>query len=368
MPRIPTALLLGLLLLPAAARAELILQESFDEQGVWKKRVQGKGSVELVGGGVEGQCIKLTSVDQAFVMYSRDLPIERVRGKRVIVRAKVKLDHLVQGPKSYSMAKVKLLIHEGKRVINKPNNFDGHEDWHDRVLVAPVSNEATRVELQLAIQNGTGTAYFDNVTVDDGVKEHDALDFKPLANANLATGVADDGTGRWVDLGLPGLKLVPVADVKLAGADFYVMDSRRRFGRSCIVLRGAARPELPTRLPQVLAVGAKAKRLFFLHAGVGIDASRQTPCLVCTVRYEDGQSVDIPMREGVDMGDFNAPKDLPNWKVGWTAKHNGGSIGLGVSAWTNPRADVAISHLSLSTPGTGAMPIVVAISVDPKRK
>ena len=83
---------------------------------------------------------------------------------------------------------------------------------------------------------------------------------------------------------------------------------------------------------------------------------------------QDGKSVEAPMREGVDIGSLEDPKDLPNWKVAWTGKRDDKTIGIGVTTWNNPRPDVPIKFIRLSTSGTGAMPIVIAISLDPKAK
>jgi len=90
----------------------------------------------------------------------------------------------VQGDKPYAKAKIKIMYYEGKRGVNCAYNFDGTQDWHDRTLLADVSNAVTRAQLQLGIQNGTGTVYFDNLIVDDGVMSHTAVSLAPAANAS----------------------------------------------------------------------------------------------------------------------------------------------------------------------------------------
>ena len=360
----PSHLLAALVLAASAAFAEPILTEDFEQQGKWQKQLKGKGSLELVEGGVEGKCLKVVSEDKALAYYSIELDPKQVAGKRLIIRARVKLDNVVVGPDVYSTAKLHVGIRVGKQVVNRAQRFVGTRDWHDQVLVAPIPEGATRVGLDLGIQNGTGTAWFDSLVVDDGVKEHVPLNLKPVANASTSGTVLLKG-GAMVPTTLD-LRGLPAADVKLAGTDFYVMTEQENFGRTWIALAGAAQPKLPRRFETVVPVGSKGSRLFFLLAAAGLDPSRKAPCLVAEVHYEDGKAVDVPMREGVDVGAFAAPEALANWKIAWTARRGDATIGLGVTTWTNPRPASSIRCIRLRSPGTGAVPIVVAISLDPK--
>ena len=362
------AIAFAALLIATAAPADVVLEEGFEQQGKWKKRVQGKGTVELVAGGVEGTCLKLTSREQAFVYYSLELDPKPLRGKRLIVRAKVKLDNVVQGPKVYSTAKLHVGVIVNRKMQNHAQRFVGTRDWHDQVLVARIAEDAERVILDLGIQNGTGAAWFDSLVVTDGVTEHTPVSLRTVANANHNGAVAECGHVRFLDPGQPDLCGVPAAEIRLGGADFYVMPPTQNRGRTCIALRGAGRPSLPAGIETVAPVGAKGTRLFFLQAAVGIDPSRTTPCLVYTLHYADGKQLKIPMREGIDIGELGDPKDLPNWKVAWSAKEGDRAVGLGVTEWKNPRPGVAIEWIRVSTPGTGAVPVVVAISLDPVKK
>ena len=368
MRHIHTLAFAALLAFATAASADLVLENNFEQQGKWKKRLKGKGAVELVPGGVEGKCLKLTSRDQAYAYYSIELDPKPLRGKRLIMRAKVKLQDVLQGPKIYSTAKLHVGVIVNKKMQNFAQRFVGTRDWHDQVLVAQIADDADRVVLDLGIQNGTGIAWFDNLVVTDGVTEHTPISLRTVANANANGAVADCGSVRFVDPGQPDLMGVPAAEIRLGGADFYVMLPTQNRGRTCIALRGAKRPILPARIEPVAPVGAKAKRLFFLQAAIGTDASRTAPCLVYTLRYADGKQIDIPMREGTDIGELGAPKDLANWKVAWSAKEGGRAVGLGVTEWKNPRPGATIEWIRVSTPGTGAVPIVVAISLDPVKK
>jgi len=175
---------LATLLAAAIVCAEPVLTESFEQQGKWRKSLRGKGTVELVPGGVEGKCLKVTSADQALAYWSIDLDPTRVRGKRLIIRAKVKLDNVVIGPQTYSTAKLHVGAIVNKKTRNFAQRFVGTRDWHHQVLIAAIPEDADRVVLDLGIQNGTGTAWFDDLSVDDGVKQHHVVSLRPAANTS----------------------------------------------------------------------------------------------------------------------------------------------------------------------------------------
>lgn len=364
----PVLILLWLVGASATALwAETILREDFESPGNWRKYIRGKGTIALVPGGVQGKCLKTTSADQALVYYSQPLPVDRVRGKRLIIRAKVKLEHVVRGKKVYSTAKIHLGARVGKVQRNYARRFEGTADWHDELLIAEIPEDATRVVLDLGLQNATGTAYYDDLVVDDGVRAHTAVNLKPVANACYHDETAGEGNGASLELGAKDLRSLPVGDLRLGGVDFYLLAPAENYGRTCVLLRGAKRPDLPTRIETVAPVDRKLSRLFFLQAAAGVDPAHQEPCLVYEVHYADGVVVRIPMREGVDLGSFEDPEDLPNWKVAWTAACPGGKVGLGVTTWQNPRPEETVKFLRLSTPGTGAVPLVVAVSLVPRK-
>lgn len=361
--RVPSLLLF---IASGSAWSDVVLKETFENQGQWRKQIRGKATVELVAGGFEGKCLKITSANEGMGYYSIDIDPDRVRGMNLTVRAKVKLDNVVQGAQPWCRAKIHVGTWVNKKLVHRPKLFDGTQDWHDQKLVAPIDEKAERVVLDLGIQMGSGTAYYDEIVVDDGLKPLVPLDLKPVANTSYSDGVADDGRGGFIDTGALDLRDLPTGEVRLGDSEFRPMRPGENFGVTCLVLRGLQRPKLPAKPKGVVKAGHKGRRLLFLQAGAWLDGKRQTPCLVYTVRYADGETVKVPMREGVDIGAFDAPQDLPNWKVLWKTERAGRTIGLGLTEWRNPRPDVAIQSIAVETPGKGAVPIVVAITLDRK--
>jgi len=352
--------LMFLLLTTLSTQARVVLRESFDQPGAWKKNIKGAGTVALVPGGVSGSCVKVSTKANALVYYSLTLDPAQVRGKRLFVRAKVKLDDVTQGEKSYAMAKLHIGAAVAGTVQNFAQRFVGTRDWHDQALAAEIPKDATRVVLDLGIQNGNGTAWFDDLVIHDGQTRYTCLDIRPAANASHAG-------SAFVGKGIPTLAALPTGLVQFADVDFRILHPDENYGRTCILLRGEKRPDLPARLDTVIPVGKKAAKLIFLHAAAWPKEGVCGECLTYTVQFQDGRSVDAPIRECLEVGSVLAPKERPNWKLAWTARDKAGRLGLGVCTWENPHPDIPIRSIRLSTPGTSAVPIVVAISLDPPK-
>jgi len=374
--RITGLLAAAVLLYTAPARSDVLLTEQFEERGEWRTKTNGAATVELADHGVEGKCLKLSCAEGATAYYTVKLEPERVRGRRLVIRAMVKTENVTVGAKPYCTAKFHVGGRSGGRAFNRAKWFSGTRDWREEEMIAPVPEDIEKPVFDLAIQAASGTAYFDKLVIDDGLKPQIAIDLAPLANTNFSDGVSDDGAGGFIDTGTLDLRDLPRGDVELDGAGFYIMQPGENCGATCIALRGLKRPNLPTtpkpvkrpgaakRTPATAPVGFKGGALLFLHAAAWVDATRGAPCLIYAVRYADGETIDVPIREGVDIGAFDAPKDLANWKVAWTGRRAGRTVGLGVARWRNPRPDVKIESISLRTPGAGAVPIVAAVSLD----
>lgn len=373
---LPALFALGLT--SAVGMGDVLLTEEFEGQGAWTKRVQGKATIELVPGGVKGKCVKISCPEQALAYYTIKLDPAKVRGRKLAVRAMVKTENVVQGPQAYSTAKFHIGGRIGKKAFNKALWFTGTTDWREEVMIALIPEDIEAPVFDLAIQTASGVAYFDNLTIDDGLKQQMALNLEAVATTNFSDGVADDGAGGFIDTGGLDLRDLPRGDVELGGYLFSIMKPGTNHGATCVALMGLKRPKLPatprpTRKPGAkgpapasVPVAFKGKQLLFLQAAGWPDPARKEPCLVYTIHYADGEKVDAPMQEGVDIGAFDAPADLANWKVVWTAKRQGRTVGLGVAKWENPRPAEAIGSITLRSPGKGAVPIVAGITLDRK--
>jgi hypothetical protein len=118
-------------------------------------------------------------------------------------------------------------------------------------------------------------------------------------------------------------------------------------------------PGLPVRVPRRVVgirIGRKADRLFFLHGahfvfptmyGVKIGAY--------VIRYADGKRQQVPIRAGVDVGDWwESGAGATEAQVAWTgscaaAAGAGTRVRLYMVRWENPRPAVKISQLEVET-------------------
>lgn len=364
------------LLTASVGLCDVLLEETFESAGAWRKRVDEKCSIELVADGHAGRCVKIRCPEKGTAYYSVDLDPERIRGCRLKIRAMVRTEDVQQGEQVYAAAKFHVGGRSGGKPFNRAKWFVGTRDWHEETFVAPIPDDIEKPVFDLAIQSTSGTVWFDSLVIDDGLKACMVLDLAAVANTSLSDGVADDGAGGFLDTGRDNLRNVLRGDVVLGGYDFHILGPGQNHGATGVALRGIERPGFPqtppsvkkpgnpTLSPAVVAVGRKGTGLLFLQAAGWVRPERTEPCLVYTVAYADGKLIEIPIMEGRDVGAFDSPQDLANWKVAWTETRWGKTVGLGVTTWSNPRPDIPIETISLHSPGTGAVPVVVAISLD----
>ena len=361
--------------LSVAARADLLVEETFDDPARWRKATSGGGSVEIVDSGITGPCVKLVCDEQGTARFEIRLDAETVRGRTLHIRGMVKTVDVIVGQRIYNTAK----FHVGGRVGGRPFNnalwFSGTQDWHEESYTVSVPEDIEAPFFDLALQQSAGTVYFDNIVIDDGRRPRMAVDLSLLANTSLSDGVAGDGRGGFLDTGQVDLRDVPRGDVLLGGVHFRIPEPGENAGATCLILEGKERPDLPEAPVRPGRKGKKPQpawapveetgvRLLFLHAASRIDAECTAPCLVYRVRYADGEIAEIPIREGTDIGAYDDPVSLPNWTVVWTGSRAGKTVGVGMSEWPNPRPDVPVDAVTARSTGTGAVPVILAITLD----
>ena len=217
-----------------------VLVDDFESQAPgWTKNVKGKGTVEIVPGGVKGNCLRIESREKALAYYTTMLPLAEVKGKRLVIRAKVKLENVVRGDRIYAEAKLHALIRyrDKKRAPrNIATRFRGTADWHDQLMIVEVPDDAASVQLDLGIQNGDGVVWYDDLKVDDGVKNQICVNLRNITNTCREDISPKSGYGGFIDAGELDLRDFPAGDWKFDDTDFYLMTDTEQFGRSCVVL------------------------------------------------------------------------------------------------------------------------------------
>lgn len=345
--------------------AKPFIEEDFENPQGWKKQVRGEAAVSLVPQGVEGKALHVQA-DGGLAYYTRELPLNRVRGRTISIRSKVKLDNVRVGDQVFCTAKLHIAVRADGRTRHHATRFTGTADWHDQYLSVEVPKNADLVVLDLGIQNGHGAAWYDQLVVDDGVREHRILSIDRMANTTMEDPDPARGRGGFIDAGALDLAGFPRMYVRFGDTDFKVLSPQANYGLTCIVLQGRERPGLPRTMHTMIPVRARGSRLFFLHASAWADPEAREPCLVYDVAYEDGTHEEIVMREGVDIGSFQDPAELPNWRPVWSVDRDGVTVGVGVSQWLNPRPDTVISWIRPRSTGRQGVPIILAVSLDPR--
>lgn len=359
-------LLVALLLTAGGADvvvAGTIFEDGFEELDArWTKNIRGPGSIEIVPGGVDGNCLKITS-EGGLAYLTTQLDPEQYAGTVVEVRGMVKLDNVEVGPESYSTAKFHIGVDVGDTgpYQNRAARWLGTSDWTEKVLNADIGDKAIRIVLDLGIQNGTGTVYFDNLVVRDAFGKGRPIGLLPIANSGRSDGVAGDGKGSFLDTGMDDLFGIPAGNLETDEVTAYLPEPGDNAGRTCVILKGKERPDFPEQT-EPLPVGKKLKSLYFLQASAWANPGAQEPCLSYEIAYEDGQTAAVAMRSGVDIGNFDDPRPAANWKIAWEGENGAGkNVGVGLARWENPRPEVVVESLRIQAAGNG-VPIVLAIS------
>ena len=364
----PRRLLCIPLLAALGAMAAPLVQDNFETlRPCWTKNVRGKATVDVAPGGVEGSCLRIEARDKAFAYCTTKLDPVPLRGKRITVRAMVKLENVVRGDKEFCEAKLHALVRfadKGRPPRNVATRFRGTADWHQQTMVVEIPEDATSLQIDLGIQDGDGIVCYDNLVIDDGVRRQICVDLRNIANTSTNDISEKRGHGGFLDAGDRDLRGFPTGDLTFADVDFYLMSNSDAHGRTCVVLAGAERPERPAATLAVAPVNARARRLFLLHAAAWADAASGRPCLFVDLTYADGRTHTIVVREGTDVGPFEEPADCPNWRLAWTGEATGARLGVGVSQWPLPWPEAPLRHLRLRSPGDAAVPVVLAVSLD----
>ncbi|MEN6344174.1 MAG: hypothetical protein ABFE16_02660 [Armatimonadia bacterium] len=364
----------ALLCLGLQASAASLLEDRFEELNpCWAKNISGTGTVEIVPGGYEGKCLRV-SVTSGTSYLTTKLDPQAFGGKTIEIRAMVKLADVKQGPQVYSTAKIQVAQKiPGAATLNAAARWVGTTDWQEQSLLVDVRPTASEIILNLGLQDAVGTAYYDSLVIEDvtgrktvegggaSTSSGRSISLAAVAKAGRSDGVADDGRGSFIDAGMHDLYTLPTGALTLGEALFDLPPGGANGGRTCLVLKGARRPNLPASAGPI-EVNRRAKTLYFLQAAAWADLAAQEPCLTYAVTYADDQKVQVPMKAGVDVGNFDEPRDLANWKLAWQGTDQlGMPVCVGCSSWTNPRPETAIKSLEIASAGKG-VPILLAIS------
>ncbi len=157
------------------------------------------------------------------------------------------------------------------------------------------------------------------------------LDLSGGANMGFADRIADDGKGGWTDQGPENdLSCMIPGELDLGGIRFRILDPAKNGGRSCLVLSESRRYP---KAGSIAGDGKAHEYLYLLHACAWSPGFRD-PIGWIRVIYADGEEEKIPVRTGIDIGNWWRPTmSYPNGFLLLKGTNFGGSVGLFVSAF-----------------------------------
>jgi hypothetical protein len=358
-----------LILLCACGHAAMYFEDHFETMDArWAKNASRGATVEIAPGGVTGNCLKIVGAGGTDYLSTRLAP-ETYAGKSILIRAQVKLLDVKQGSQVFSTAKLQVTqkVPGDPRAINAAARWVGTTDWMERTLAVDIRPDAAEITLNLGLQDTTGTALYDDLVVEDNPAAPPVaprgISLKDVANTGRSDGAPDDGRGGFIDAGMHDLFALPAGALAAGNVAFNIPALGDNGAATCVVLRGKQRPGLPAQAGPI-AVGRKVKALLFLQAASWADIPAQEPCLTYSISYDDGQTTDVLMRAGVDVGNFDQPAEYANYKQAWKGSDGFSQpVAVGYARWSNPRPEVAVKSLTIRSAGNG-VPIVLAIGYE----
>ena len=94
--------------------------------------------------------------------------------KKITVKANIKINNVIPGPKEWEMARVMVLFYNknNKQIGGWPelDRWSGSWGWTNKYNIIDVPSEAKKIKVQLQLSNCTGEMWIDDVEVKEGIK------------------------------------------------------------------------------------------------------------------------------------------------------------------------------------------------------
>lgn len=184
------------------------------------------------------------------------------------------------------------------------------------------------------------------------------VDLSTAANSNFRDKQEGDGYG-WTDQGAGNdLRAFRKTSLSFGTLSFRILPATAK--NNCLVLAGrqrgfgAAEAVIRT-LPE-----EKAKTLLLLHASAWTPKPGR-PLSEITVRFRSGKQQKIPVRAGIDCGNWWMPFSVDNARVLWSAANSAAEVGLYISAFPLESGDP--ETLSFRMASDSAAWMIAAVSL-----
>lgn len=183
--------------------------------------------------------------------------------------------------------------------------------------------------VRLEANENRGTRLLE-LTVTRPEEKNCPLNLAGIANRGFRDEIPGDAAGGWTDQGPANdLRNFPAGPFRTAGVEFNIINPKQNSGRSAVVLSGRAEQKCPVSA-EIQADGLRGGWLNLLHAGAWLNKPGKRLGTL-TVLYRNGESDRFPILNGRDIGNWWAPRSLPNGRIGWRGENPSSTIGLYVS-------------------------------------
>ena len=245
--------------------------------------------------------------------------------------------------------------------------FGSESDKAARILSALVTNLGADIQLKPETQY----QYFH-------------VDMKPYVNMGYYDEKEGDRKGGWTDQGKNDMRFflinhtgkggglddgMPVpteefpAVAKLGKRPYGLIDPKKNDGRGVIAFAGSDKCLFFPKEVKGIKVNHKANMLWFLQTACWAGVPVNTPVAQYQVNYADGTNVIIPVRVGMEVGDWWNPSPLSNAEVAWTGKNlMQAPIGIWAMSWVNPAPDKEISSIDVTAALSPVQLVLLAIT------
>jgi len=215
------------------------------------------------------------------------------------------------------------------------------------------------------------------------------VDISKQANMGFYDPTANDGVGGWTDDGLNDMRFFLInhvgkggglengmdvaveampPQVTFLGRTFAMIDPKKNDGKSVISLRGG---DHGAKLPvgaEGIPVNQRADRLWFVQAA-GWTGPANQPIAKYVIHYVDGSTVEFPIRNGREVGDWWNPAPQSLAQVAWSGRNLKHSpVGMYLTSWTNPTPGKTIRSIDVIGNQSDAQFVVVAITAGVEKR
>ncbi|MEA3400507.1 MAG: glycoside hydrolase family 20 zincin-like fold domain-containing protein [Armatimonadota bacterium] len=201
------------------------------------------------------------------------------------------------------------------------------------------------------------------------------VDIAPFCNESTIDTQRKPG---WMRLGPEyDLRALPTGRTWIGDTPFQLVDPAANEGRSCVMLADA---ETPTDAYPVsvweIPVGTRARGVRFLHTTSVpdqrvshiYDRQRNRPGRVghYTICYADGSEVTAELRFEANISDWNSQRGPVRAVDLWQGHTQAGALAtLAVWEWENPKPDLEIASISMTSAEAEVQPVLLGVTLVP---